>query len=70
MELDRDGIEDAADADGGIGNIGDVKAAGFQLLDKGADRGGFTRADFAGDQGNATAVDQLVELAEQLFNLF
>jgi len=39
------------------------------LLDKGADGGGFTGADFARNEGDAAAVQQLLELAEQLLDL-
>jgi len=39
------------------------------LIDKGTDGGGFTRADFACNQGDATALEELLQLAEQLLDL-
>jgi len=52
-----DVVVDAAGADGGVGDVDQVVAGGFQAVDGGAGGDGLADTDFAGDHGDAAGGD-------------
>lgn len=69
MQLDGNRIEDTSDADGGVGDIGDVIEICFQMFGESPNGARLAGADFIGDKRDTAALEQLVQLSEELFNL-